>query len=96
MVTGLSELEPYKEKLEKWCEDCCGTVHKFQGKESDEVIFLLGCDEKAKGVVRWVKPNVVNVAVTRAKYRLYIISEYGAWKQSKIFRITKSIMEREG
>ncbi|OIJ45091.1 hypothetical protein BG541_14860 [Listeria monocytogenes] len=46
----------------------CGTVHKFQGKESGEVVFLLGCDASASGAVNWVNENIVNVAVTRAKY----------------------------
>ena len=41
-----------------------GTVHKFQGKEANEVIFLLGCDtsKDAEGAIRWVNTNIVNVA----------------------------------
>ena len=49
----------------------------FREKEANEVIFLLGCDagEEAAGAVRWVNSNIVNVAVTRAKYRLYVIGD---------------------
>ncbi|MBC1867501.1 DNA helicase, partial [Listeria seeligeri] len=35
--------------LDSWLNSHCGTVHKFQGKEAKEVIFLLGCDGTAKG-----------------------------------------------
>lgn len=85
-----SELKQYStEEVEKWVNECCGTVHKFQGKEAGEVIFLLGCDESAGGAIKWVKPNIVNVAVTRAKYRLYVIGDYNAWKKSDYFRILK-------
>ncbi|EHH1614333.1 DNA helicase [Enterococcus faecalis] len=69
----------YKEEKE-WINKNCGTVHKFQGKEAKEVIFLLGCDSNAKGAVRWVNDNIVNVATTRAKYRLYTIGDRQLWR----------------
>lgn len=94
MIKELPELKHFKKDLEKWCDEYCGTVHKFQGKEASEVVFLLGCDKRAKGAVRWVKPNIVNVAVTRAKYRIYIIGEYEVWKQSEYFRLVKRIIDR--
>lgn len=93
MVKESIELQRYTEYVETWADQYCGTVHKFQGKEAKEVIFLLGCDEKASGAVKWVKPNIINVAVTRAKYRLYIIGDYQVWKKSKIFEITKNIID---
>lgn len=72
-----------------------GTVHTFQGKEADEVIFLLGCDSSkdAKGAIHWVNKNIINVAVTRAKYRLYIIGEEEAWKLSPYVMEAKQIMD---
>ncbi|MFT8351879.1 AAA domain-containing protein [Clostridium saccharoperbutylacetonicum] len=93
MINQSEELRKYKKDVETWIENCCGTVHKFQGKEAKEVIFILGCDEKAGGAVRWVKPNIVNVAATRAQYRLYIIGDYRVWNKSKIFQITKNIID---
>lgn len=93
MVKESVELMEYKEAVDKWIENYCGTVHKFQGKEAKEVIFVLGCDEKAISAVKWVKPNIVNVAATRAKFRLYIIGNYNVWKESKIFKITKSLID---
>ncbi|CAH1059845.1 AAA domain-containing protein [Paenibacillus pseudetheri] len=94
MVKESIELKQYKEYVEIWADQYCGTVHRFQGKEAKEVIFLLGCDDKAGGAVNWVKPNIVNVAATRAKYRLYIIGDYQVWKKSEIFRTTKSIIDQ--
>lgn len=72
-----------------------GTVHIFQGKEADEVIFLLGCDpgEGAKGAVRWVNRNIVNVAATRAKFRLYVIGDEDAWKESACISAAKNIID---
>lgn len=85
-LASLSELGGYSDK-DKWIRTHCGTVHTFQGKEADEVIFLLGCDDTAKGAVRWVNTNIVNVAVTRAKYRLCVVGDYTVWKQSRLFRV---------
>lgn len=83
MLKSYPGMEAYRDDLEEWCDENCGTVHKFQGKEAAEVIFLLGCDENSLGAVRWVKSNIVNVAVTRAKYRLYVIGDYSVWNKSK-------------
>ncbi|MDE7332828.1 MAG: hypothetical protein K2O16_11470 [Lachnospiraceae bacterium] len=72
-----------------------GTVHTFQGKEADEVIFLLGCDtsKEAQGAVKWVNENIVNVAATRAKFRLYVIGDADAWKESVCVNMAKEIMD---
>jgi predicted nucleic acid-binding Zn-ribbon protein len=83
MLKSCVDLEVYGEQLEEWFDSNCGTVHKFQGKEAAEVIFLLGCDVNSIGAVRWVNSNIVNVAVTRAKYRLYVVGEYTVWNKSK-------------
>ena len=79
---------------DSWLENNIGTVHKFQGKEAKEVFFLLGCDTQAKGAVLWVKKNIVNVAATRAKYRLYIVGHYkDVWENNK--ELKKAYQEME-
>ena len=72
-----------------------GTVHTFQGKEANEVIFLLGCDKSdgAKGAINWVNNNIVNVAVTRAKYRLYVIGDEEAWKKSACVSLARKYLK---
>lgn len=82
-----------EERFAKWAEQSIGTVHTFQGKEADEVIFLLGCDKNAGPAVRWVNTNIVNVAVTRAKYRLCILGDYTVWQQSPLFEKVKGILD---
>lgn len=72
------------ENVEKWMSSNIGTVHTFQGKEADEVIFLLGCDEKAAGAVRFVNSNILNVAATRAKYRFYIVGSKNVWNSGPL------------
>lgn len=59
-----------------------GTIHSFQGKEADEVILLLGCDEDTpETILSWINDNIVNVAVSRAKYRLYVVGDARLWQK---------------
>lgn len=71
----------FKGKFKNWAASNCGTVHKFQGKEAEEVIFLLGCQPTSTGAIGWVNSNILNVAVTRAKKRVYFIGDYEVWSQ---------------
>ena len=79
----------------EWMGKNIGTVHTFQGKEADEVIFLLGCDRsrEARGAVLWVNANIVNVAVTRAKFRLYVIGDEEVWQNSSCIEKAKTILD---
>lgn len=78
-----------------WIYSNIGTVHTFQGKEANEVIFLLGCDSSkgAEGAIKWVNSNIVNVAVTRAKYRLYIIGDGATWRKNQYVGEAKASMD---
>ena len=64
-----------------------GTIHTFQGKEAKTVILLLGCDFSKFGAADWAgeKPNLVNVAVTRAKDHLYVIGDRNLWHNRGYF-----------
>lgn len=66
----------------------CGTVHKFQGKEADIVFLVLGSDPKSVGARNWAskKPNILNVALTRAKKRLYVIGNKTLWGQCDYYK----------
>jgi superfamily I DNA and/or RNA helicase len=71
-----------------WTRDRVGTVHTFQGKEADTVVIVLGAPlDVSTGARRWAghPPNLLNVAVTRAKRRLYVIGKREAWKNAGAF-----------
>ena len=79
---SLSTKDYTETQIGEWLKEHCGTVHTFQGKEADEVILVLGCDSSiGSGAAKWVgqKPNIINVAVSRAKYRLYVVGDYSQW-----------------
>lgn len=85
-----------KKEVEAWLlEDHIGTVHTFQGKEADEVIFVLGCDYNSVSAAAWVNCNIVNVAATRAKYRFYMIGDKEVWKTCTPVNTAREIIEHE-
>ena len=79
-----------------WLYSNIGTVHKFQGREANEVIFLLGCDVATidkYAVKSFVNSNIVNVAATRAKYRLYIVGDMKVWRNNQFVNEAKAIID---
>ncbi|ARO21904.1 hypothetical protein CO659_29145 [Rhizobium sp. S9] len=75
-------------KLQKWLQERVGTVHTFQGKEEDIVFMVLGADAEHRGAAGWAasKPNLLNVALTRAKRRFYIVGDRTLWQTLPYFR----------
>ncbi len=73
-----------------------GTVHTFQGKEASVVVFVLGCDESMRGSARWAgeRPNLVNVAVTRARQRLFVVGSLSLWHNQGVFSELASSLPR--
>ncbi len=75
-------LRAFGVKLDEWCPDRVGTIHTFQGREADTVILLLGAPKASQQRARqWAAspPNIINVAVSRAKQNLYVVGSATAW-----------------
>jgi superfamily I DNA and/or RNA helicase len=79
--------------FEQWLKASVGTVHTFQGKEQETVVFLLGGTND--GAIQWAaqSPNVLNVAVTRAQCRLYVIGDRGRWTKWELAAVLANSIE---
>jgi hypothetical protein len=64
-----------------------GTIHTYQGKEAEAVILVLGGNLNAEGPLDWAasRPNLLNVAVTRARRRLYVVGNRKRWRSRRFF-----------
>jgi hypothetical protein len=73
--------QPSPRVLREWCRTRIGTVHTFQGKEESMVWMVLGCDAATRGAAVWAagKPNLFNVALTRAQHRFFLIGDARLW-----------------
>lgn len=71
------EAEKFKKWYINWIDENIGTVHTFQGKEADIVYFVTGTDISRKTAAEWAckEPNLLNVAVSRAKKEFYILGD---------------------
>jgi len=87
----INEVNKYKKigniEMGEWLKSHIGTVHTFQGKQAEGVILCLGLDETTKGAAHWAsrKPNLLNVAITRAKYRFIAIGDKEIWLKQDYF-----------
>lgn len=66
-----------------------GTVHTTQGKEAEVVILVLGgsVTDLDKRVWAARSPNVLNVAVSRAKRQLAVVGDFGRWSKQHYFSV---------
>lgn len=82
VVRGMRQLlRPHRSNLH------VGTVHTFQGKEADGVLLVLGGSLDRDGALDWAasRPNLLNVAVTRARRRLYVVGSRSRWRRRPFF-----------
>ncbi|MCX7884566.1 MAG: AAA domain-containing protein [Caloramator sp.] len=76
-----------KSYINKWTKNNIGTVHTFQGKEANTVIFCLGVDKNNISAAAWAakSPNILNVAATRAINRFIVIGDIDVWHNMPYF-----------
>ncbi len=68
------------------------TLHAVQGQENAIVILVMGSRADSPGTRKWAteKPNLFNVAVTRAKERLYVIGDRILWSE---YTVSKTLID---
>ncbi|MFA7306025.1 MAG: ATP-binding protein [Hyphomicrobium sp.] len=77
----------------RWVYDRIGTVHTVQGREAEAVILVLGAPAvQQAGARNWAgsRPNILNVAVTRAKEALYVVGNRALWREAGVFQTLHS------
>lgn len=82
-------LDGWVENPYQWVRDHVGTVHTVQGREAEAVFFILGApDAVQRGARGWAggRPNLLNVAATRAKEALYVVGNRNLWKTAGVFQ----------
>ncbi|EAI3229561.1 AAA domain-containing protein [Campylobacter coli] len=85
------KLKDIANKYNNLKNDKIGTIHTMQGKEADIIILILGGNnENARN---WVasRPNLINVALTRAKNTIFIIGNKEKYIKLNYFNHLESI-----
>jgi len=77
-----------------------GTVHTFQGQEADVVFLVLGTapGDAGRGARLWAsgQANLLNVALTRARHRVYVVGRAEDWRGLPFFDHLYRRLEEEG
>lgn len=83
-----------RQEIDKWLNGHIGTVHTFQGKQAEGVILCLGLDSTKEGAAVWAssKPNLLNVALTRAKRYFVAVGDDKIWLNKRYFCELKSFL----
>ncbi|MFJ7627742.1 DEAD/DEAH box helicase [Streptomyces sp. NPDC097595] len=94
---GLFVISPFRDVVAGLRRSLCqvvprdrvGTVHTTQGKEADVVLLVLGAGGDKAGPRAWAAsaPNLLNVAVSRARRRLFVVGDHSAWRGHQHFDV---------
>ncbi|TPK41818.1 hypothetical protein FJ492_18410 [Mesorhizobium sp. B2-5-4] len=89
MLRSSGLLDGWVENPFTWVYERVGTVHTVQGREAEAIFFILGApNAEQRGARGWAggRPNLLNVAVTRAKEVVYVIGNRALWKSAGVFQ----------
>ena len=81
-------LRGWVDEERRWLNERVGTVHTAQGREAEAVIIVLGAPTPSQtGARMWAggRPNILNVAVTRAKEVVYVVGNRKLWREAGVF-----------
>lgn len=81
-------LQNWVDNEARWINERVGTVHTAQGREAEAVIIVLGAPNPSQtGARNWAggRPNILNVAVTRAKEVVYVVGNRKLWREAGVF-----------
>ncbi len=101
-MLALSPFRPVADRLEQISRTRPGlradTIHTLPGSQADVVFLVLVSARGNRGAREWVasSPNLVNVAVSRAKRRLYVIGSHRDWSELAHFSVLAGALERIG
>lgn len=96
MIAGSPPLSRAIPDIASWARGRVGTVHTVQGREAEAVLFVLGAPNADQtGARGWAgkMPNLLNVAMTRAKEVAYVIGNRELWKRAGVFSDLDQIMD---
>jgi hypothetical protein len=88
IIRSSGVLEGWTDDPWAWTSERVGTVHTVQGREAEAVIFVLGAPSPHQSGARgWAggRPNLLNVAVSRAKEALYVVGNRKLWRNAGMF-----------
>ncbi len=88
MICESTALRDALPEIDRWARSHVGTIHTVQGREAEAVIFVLGAPNADHiGARGWAgkTPNLLNVAVTRAKEVIYVVGNRSLWRSSGVF-----------
>lgn len=89
MLRSSGLLDGWVENPFAWVYERVGTVHTVQGREAEAVFFILGAPNAEQRGARGCaggRPNLLNVAATRAKEAVYVIGNRVLWKSAGVFQ----------